>query len=112
MSKLPPKPINWRDKILDAAFATPRRAAFTIIGLSITVVGALYNPLWTDEEGAAETIKSYGFTLTRVGGYQFFSCSKGERFHTSFEAINEKGEPIRGVVCRGFFFRPAIRLDN
>ena len=67
-----------------------------------------YNQLetqgYTDIEVGGPSITKCGFIFNENGNYDFFS--------NKFTATNPDGEEVSGVVCRGFFKNPVIRLDR
>ena len=89
-------------------FKNPR-AVGSLVGLFC--IAGLFNPLWTDPEGARNTADSHGFTNIETKGYSWFGCGKGDIWHTQFTAKNENGKDVSGVVCRGFFKGSTLRLD-
>ena len=69
------------------------------------------NPAWQDPEGASQTLTNAGFEPTDVGGYAWFSCGKGDLWHTKFKAKNPQGKEVSGAVCKGLMKGSTIRFD-
>lgn len=68
----------------------------------------------TDNEGARKTLLDAGYKPISVGGYGWFSGSKGDSYVTKFKAYspNDSTRIVTGVVCRGVFFKSStIRLN-
>ena len=68
----------------------------------------------TDEDGARDTLLNAGFKPISVGGYGWFSGSKGDAFITKFKAYapNDSTRIVNGVVCKGLFLKSStIRFD-
>ena len=61
----------------------------------------------TSKEDANRALKSQGFTNIKVTGYNPLACSQDDFYHTSFTALNTKGEHISGTVCSGLIFKNA-----
>lgn len=68
----------------------------------------------TDKDGARETLLNAGFKPISVGGYGWFSGSKGDVFITKFKAYapNDSTRIVTGVVCKGLVLKSStIRFD-
>lgn len=58
----------------------------------------------TNETEAKRVLEMDGVTNISMTGYKWFSCSKGDFYHTGFVGLrNDK--PIEGVVCSGLIFK-------
>lgn len=64
----------------------------------------------TDEKESSRTLKAMGFTEVQMTGYDWFSCSEEDTFHTGFRAKNFKGETVEGVVCCGWLKNCTVRF--
>lgn len=96
------------------------RVQVGLIGAFVAATGALVvtrmglNPIMKDADGAKTTITAQHPTWTDVEttGYGWMSCQNGgsgDIWRTKFNAINEAGQPIKGVVCEGVFSEPVLR---
>ncbi len=56
----------------------------------------------TDPDGAIQALKGNNLEPIQVGGYSFFGCGDDYIFATKFQAKNQKGDVVSGVVCSGF----------
>lgn len=70
-----------------------------IIGLLALVVGC------TNETSARRVLESNGYTDISFTGYQWFSCSKDDTYHTGFRAKSVVGKEVEGCVCEGLLFK-------
>jgi len=59
----------------------------------------------TNNKGAIEVLEAQGFKDIVFTGYEFFSCSKDDFYHTGFKAVSGFGHPVSGTVCEGFLFK-------
>jgi hypothetical protein len=59
----------------------------------------------TNEKGAKDLLEKEGYTEIEMTGYNWFSCSKDDSFHTGFKARNMKGNIVEGTVCESLFFK-------
>ena len=73
------------------------------LALAGTLLAAFNNPFWTDEDGAAKALKAQNYEPVQVGGYSLFGCETV--YATKFVAKNNKGETVKGVVCKGLLNR-------
>jgi hypothetical protein len=74
-----------------------RLIALIIIGLTITAC--------TNEGSARNALEGAGYTKINFTGYDFFSCAKGDFYHTGFQATGPTGKTISGTVCEGLLFK-------
>ena len=66
----------------------------------------------TSPEDANKALRALGFTDVQYTGYSFFSCGKGDWYHTGFTARNVNGELVSGTVCSGLLFKQStVRFD-
>lgn len=64
-----------------------------------------------DTTNARRILTIEGYQEIQFTGYQFFSCGRGDFYHTGFIAI-KNGATIEGTVCGGLFFKGStIRFD-
>ena len=70
-----------------------RMALLGVIALA-PVLGAC-----TDADGARRTAEAHGFTDVAITGYRWTGCSRDDETHTGFEATNQRGDRVSGVVC-------------
>ena len=72
----------------------------------VFAMGAAFNnPLWTDEGGATKTLTDAGLTPVEVGGYGWFNGGAGDLYKTEFNAVNQNGTTVKGVVTHGLLFK-------
>jgi hypothetical protein len=66
---------------------------------------AFNNPLWTDENGAVQTLHDArpDLKVKAIGGYSWFNSS--DSYKTKFEAIGPDGNEVDGVVTEGLIFK-------
>jgi hypothetical protein len=96
-------------------FPLLKRGAAFLLKCLLVVAGLMlikHNPLWVDETGALETVRSAGFTPVRVGGYRWLGCRQWQPFHTGFIARTASDKPVSGVVCRNLKGEPEMRYDR
>lgn len=60
-----------------------------------------------NKDDADRALKNQGFTNVKVTGYNFFTCGKGDFYHTGFTAVNPQGNTVEGTVCSGLLFKGA-----
>lgn len=65
----------------------------------------------TNPQGTKELLEKEGYTDIEMTGYQLFSCSKDDVFHTGFKARNVRGLFVEGTVCEGIIKGKTIRFD-
>lgn len=66
----------------------------------------------TRSEKARELLDANGYRDIEITGYNFFSCSEDDVFHTGFRATGPTGKTVEGTVCAGWFFKGAtIRFE-
>lgn len=86
------------------------QVAFLAAGIALT--GAAAFP-YRDAEGAKATVEKTT-TLQQVtikDERSFFGCGKEDVYRTKFSAVNEKGEKVDGIVCKGIFKGSTIRYE-
>ena len=74
------------------------------IGGILLVAGAGLSAC-TDSTEATRILKSNGYSNIQITGYDFFTCSEDDFYHTGFRAVGPTGLPVRGTVCSGFIFK-------
>jgi hypothetical protein len=78
----------------------------------ITIALLLVLTACTDEAGTKRILEAQGFKDVQTKGYDFFSCSDDDDYHTKFIATSPNGAVVTGVVCKGLFFKGAtVRFD-
>lgn len=65
----------------------------------------------TSANDANNALAGAGYTNVRLTGYRWFSCGKGDSFHTGFEAVGPTGRRVTGCVCSGWLKGSTIRID-
>ena len=63
-------------------------------------------------EQARNVLEGEGYANIQIKGYDFFSCSRGDRFHTKFEATGPTGKHVEGVVCSGILKGATVRITR
>lgn len=63
----------------------------------------------TSKDDANKALQSEGFTNIEITGYNFFTCTGDEMFHTGFKATNAEGNMVTGTVCSSWFIGSTIR---
>lgn len=65
------------------------------------------------EENAVRAINAFGFTDVKLTGTPIFGCGEHDSiiFNHTFEALNIKGERVRGVACGNALKSFTIRID-
>jgi len=61
----------------------------------------------TNRTDAERALKAEGFKDIKITGYDWFSCSEDDFYHTGFEATNHNGLRVKGTVCSGLLFKNA-----
>lgn len=80
-------------------------------GFAITLYLALiYFGAFTEPDHATRIAKDKGYTRVHVTGYHPFACTPNDFYKTGFEARNESGRIVRGVVC-GNPFQTTRRIE-
>lgn len=64
----------------------------------------------TDGDRTRQTLDDSGFTDIQIGGYDMFSCSKDDQYHTHFTAKNPHGKVVSGTVCCGILKSCTVRF--
>lgn len=59
----------------------------------------------TNKDDAEKALISSGYSDIKITGYNFFSCSRDDFYHTGFTAKNVNGIKVSGTVCSGFLFK-------
>jgi len=59
----------------------------------------------TSETDARKALTGAGFSEITMTGYNIWSCSESDFFHTGFRAKNVNGLPVEGTVCSGLLFK-------
>jgi hypothetical protein len=78
----------------------------------LTILAALVLVGCTQPDKAAQLLKAQGYTDIEITGFNFFSCSEDDAYHTGFTAKTVTGATVRGTVCAGMFFKGAtIRFE-
>jgi hypothetical protein len=54
---------------------------------------------------AVNALQDASFTDIKITGYNWFTCSKDDFYHTGFIAKNPQGRIVKGTVCSGFLFK-------
>lgn len=81
-------------------------AAFILIALA----GFTATPfVAVDPKGATAILEAQGYRNIAITGYDWFACGedKDNFYATGFSAEGPTGGRVRGVVCKGFFFKGA-----
>ena len=65
----------------------------------------------TAPDRALRTLTEAGFSNIKVGGYNWFSCGKGDIFATNFQAVGPTGKPVEGTICNGLLKGATIRFN-
>lgn len=58
----------------------------------------------TQGDKTTKLLKMEGYSNIEITGYDWFSCSKDDTYHTGFKA-EKNGKTVEGVVCAGMFFK-------
>lgn len=78
---------------------------------TIAAIAMLGLAACSDPDTASRAARAVGLKDIRIDGYRFAACSRGEWFHTAFEAMNANGERVTGVVCSGWLKGATVRFD-
>ena len=65
----------------------------------------------TDPQNTRRVLQTQGFTKIQITGYDFFTCSDDDFYHTGFTATSPNGQYVEGVVCQGIFKGATIRFE-
>lgn len=66
----------------------------------------------TQPDRSKALLEAQGYQDVQITGYNFWSCSEDDTYHTGFTATSPAGQQIKGTVCAGMFFKGAtIRFD-
>jgi len=86
------------------------QVAFLAAGIALT--GAAAFP-YRDAEGAKATVEKTTNLqqVTIKDERSIFGCGKEDMYRTKFSAVNEKGEKVDGIVCKGIFKGSTIRYE-
>lgn len=78
----------------------------TIVAIAMLAAGC------TQPDTARRVLESQGYTDIKMGGYDWFNCSKDDMYHDKFTAKGPTGQRVSGVVCAGLLFKGStVRLD-
>lgn len=78
-------------------------ALIAIVIILAIVVACSSSACVTTKGEADDTLQKAGFTDVQSGGWDWFTCSDGDKeIGREFEATNPAGQRIRGTVCCGF----------
>jgi len=61
----------------------------------------------TNKNDMDRALEAQGFTNIQETGYNFFSCSQDDFYHSGFKATNAQGKSVEGTVCSGILFKSA-----
>jgi len=65
----------------------------------------------TNPNSATRVLEAQGYSQVQMTGYNFFSCSESDFYHTGFKGLSINGTPVEGTVCEGIFFKNStVRL--
>lgn len=81
-------------------------AAFILLAIA----GVIATPfVAVDRDGATKLLEAQGYKHIAITGYEWFACGEDkENFYaTGFSAEGPAGGRVRGVVCKGLFFKGA-----
>lgn len=79
----------------------------------IAITGAmLYMAACSDTDGATKALQSAGYRNVMTMGYSGTGCREDEVIRTAFNALNQKGQRVAGVVCRTLTGTPRIRENR
>jgi hypothetical protein len=66
----------------------------------------------TNNPDAIRILQENGYKEIQMTGYNFFSCSKDDFYHSGFMAKSPNGNSIKGTVCSGILFKNStIRFE-
>ena len=74
---------------------------------AMVLLGAILMTGCTSQSDAERALSAESYTNIQYTGYDFFSCSKDDFFHTGFTAENANGKRVEGTVCSGLLFKSA-----
>ncbi len=75
------------------------------IFLLIVSIGGFQGNFATESaSNLAPLFLAEGISSPQITGYDWFSCSRDDWFHTGFTGV-KNGQNIKGVVCRGLMFK-------
>jgi hypothetical protein len=85
-------------------------AAFLVASIALT--GAAAFP-YRDAEGAKATVEKTTtlHDVTIKDERSLFGCGKGDLYRTKFSAVNDKGQKVDGIVCKGIFKGSTVRYE-
>ncbi|TAL39542.1 MAG: hypothetical protein EPN97_02465 [Alphaproteobacteria bacterium] len=81
-----------------------------VFGMAV-LAGAANFP-YRDPAGARDTLeKTTALQNIEIKDSRawFGGCGSGDFFKTKFKAVNEKGQPVEGIVCKGILKGSTIR---
>ena len=70
------------------------------------VIAAMFTAC-TSATDANKALEAEGYTDITFTGYDWFTCSKDDTYHTGFTAKNREGKTVTGTVCSGMLFKGA-----
>lgn len=76
----------------------------TLLGLCIIYFVYILPMSCTQPDKATRVLNLDGFTDVQITGYKYFSCGKGDSYHTGFIA-KKNGMWVEGTVCAGWLFK-------
>lgn len=65
----------------------------------------------SDSDGAKRVLEGEGYTEVVPTGHSFFGCDDDAVYSTGFHALDTKGRPVTGAVCRGWFHGSIVRVN-
>lgn len=65
----------------------------------------------SDFEKGKEQLEQQGYTDVVNTGYNWFCCSKDDKFSTGFECKDKKGNTVKGCFCSGFMKGVTVRFE-
>lgn len=63
------------------------------------------------EDRATRAVEASGMHDVKITGTLIFGCGKEDGIRASFEATNQAGQKVSGVVCGGIFKGSTVRVD-
>lgn len=85
-----------------------RNITIVIIGIIVFIILSIGG--CTDPITAKRILENSGYTNIYIGGYDMWSCSEDDSFHTEFTATSPNGNYVRGVVCSDMLKGATIRF--
>jgi starvation-inducible outer membrane lipoprotein len=75
------------------------KKALLILAMALSITAC------TSVTDANKALEAEGYTDITLTGYDWFSCSKDDTYHTGFVAKNREGKTVTGTVCSGLLFK-------